>query len=78
MRLRNIPGSREVIAESPFVVHDEESMKGKWREFFGNDKTERKNRDNLVRAVQVASNKVVRASLGADKKPQYTVHFVQK
>ena len=37
MRLRNIPGSREIIAESPFVVHDEESMKGKWREFFGND-----------------------------------------
>ena len=37
MRLRNIPGSREVIAESPFVVHDEESMKGKWREFFEND-----------------------------------------
>ena len=41
-------------------------------------KTERKDRDNLVRAVQVASNKVVRASLGADKKPQYCVHFVQK
>ena len=37
MRLRNIPGSREIIAESSFVVHDEESMKGKWREFFGND-----------------------------------------
>ena len=41
-------------------------------------KTERKDRDNLVRAVQVASNKVVRAALGADKKPQYCVHFVQK
>lgn len=41
-------------------------------------KSERKDRDNLVRAVQVASNKVVRASLGADKKPQYSVHFVQK
>lgn len=41
-------------------------------------KAERKDRDNLVRAVQVASNKVVRASLGADKKPQYSVHFVQK
>ncbi len=41
-------------------------------------KTERKDRDNLIRAVQVASNKVVRASLGADKKPQYSVHFVQK
>lgn len=41
-------------------------------------KTERKDRNNLVRAVQVASNKVIRASLGADKKPQYSVHFVQK
>ena len=41
-------------------------------------KAERKDRDNLVRAVQVASNKVVRASLGADKKPQYSVHFIQK
>ena len=41
-------------------------------------KTERKDRDNLIRAVQVASNKVVRAALGADKKPQYSVHFIQK
>ena len=37
MRLRNIPGSREAIAESEFVIHDEESCKGKWREIFGND-----------------------------------------
>ncbi len=44
----------------------------------GLTKTERKDRDNLIRTVQVASNKVVRASLGADKKPQYSVHFVQK
>ena len=41
-------------------------------------KAERKDKANLIRAVQVASNKVVRASLGADKKPQYSVHFVQK
>ncbi len=41
-------------------------------------KAERKDRDNLVRAVQVATNRVVRAALGADKKPQYNVHFVQK
>lgn len=41
-------------------------------------KAERKDRNNLIRAVQIASNKVVRASLGADKKPQYSVHFVQK
>ena len=41
-------------------------------------KTERKDKNNLYRAVQTATNKVVRASLGADKKPQYSVHFVMK
>ena len=41
-------------------------------------KAERKSQDNLAKAVQMASNKVVRASLGADKKPQYSVHFVLK
>ena len=41
-------------------------------------KSERKDRDNLTRAVQVASNKVVRAALGPDKKPQYSVHFILK
>ena len=41
-------------------------------------KTERKSHDNLHKAVQVAANKVIRASLGADKKPQYSVHFVLK
>ena len=44
----------------------------------GLTKAERKDRNNLVRAVQVASNKVVRAALGNDKKPQYSVHFIQK
>lgn len=44
----------------------------------GLTKAERKDKNNLVRAVQTASNKVVRAALGADKKPQYSVHFVQK
>ncbi len=37
MRLRNIPGSREVIAENEYVVHDEQSYKGHWNEVFGND-----------------------------------------
>ena len=36
MRLRNVKGSRETIADNKYVVHDEESMKGKWSEFFGN------------------------------------------
>ncbi len=37
MRLRNITGSREVIAESIHVVHEEKSCPGKWHEIFGND-----------------------------------------
>ena len=37
MRLRNIPGSREVIAESPFTVHEPKEDKNKWKEAFGND-----------------------------------------
>jgi len=37
MRLRNVPGSREVIAENEYVVHDEQSRKGQWASVFGND-----------------------------------------
>lgn len=36
MRLRNISGSREVIAQSNLVVQDPFSQKGKWKEQFGN------------------------------------------
>lgn len=32
MRLRNISGSREVIAENDYVIHEPETMKGKWNE----------------------------------------------
>ena len=37
MRLRNIPGSREVIADSNICIHEEEKAKGRWKEIFGND-----------------------------------------
>ena len=37
MRLRNVKGSREMIATNDFVVHEEETMKGKWHDFFGNE-----------------------------------------
>ncbi len=38
MRLRNVTGSREMIADSRFVVHEPKEHKGRWREIFGNDK----------------------------------------
>lgn len=34
MRLRNITGSREVIAENEYVVHEPKLMKGRWQELF--------------------------------------------
>lgn len=39
MRLKNIPGAREAIAESKYVIPEEEgewSVKGKWHNVFGN------------------------------------------
>ena len=37
MRLRNIPGARETIAESRYTVKNYKEYKGKWNELFGND-----------------------------------------
>ena len=37
MRLKNVPGSKEYIAASKFVIHDETERKGKVREYFSND-----------------------------------------
>ena len=34
MRLRNIPGSKEAIDTSHFVVHDSIAQKGHWKELF--------------------------------------------
>lgn len=37
MRLRNVPGSRDMIAESRFTIKNETEYKGKWSRVFGND-----------------------------------------
>ena len=37
MRLRNVPGARDVIADSPLVVHDPEKAKGSWNKIFNNN-----------------------------------------
>ena len=38
MRLKHITGSEDAVAASPQVIHEPESMKGKWREDFGGRK----------------------------------------
>ncbi|HIX28707.1 MAG TPA: tRNA (guanosine(46)-N7)-methyltransferase TrmB [Candidatus Blautia stercoravium] len=37
MRLRNIPGAKDAIEESKYVVHNVQEKKGRWQEVFGND-----------------------------------------
>ncbi len=37
MRLRNVKGSREIIASNKYVIDKAEDLKGKWKEQFGND-----------------------------------------
>lgn len=37
MRLRNISGSREIVAADENVVHEPEQYKGKWNTLFGNN-----------------------------------------
>lgn len=34
MRLKNVPGSREVIADSRFVIQDPRAYRGRWQECF--------------------------------------------
>ena len=37
MRLRNIPGAKDAIEDSRYVIHDIQEKKGRWSEVFGND-----------------------------------------
>lgn len=37
MRLRNVPGAREVMVENQYVFTEPEGMKGTWGEVFNND-----------------------------------------
>lgn len=37
MRLRNVRGSRETIAESEYTINNYQEYAGRWREIFGND-----------------------------------------
>lgn len=37
MRLRNVPGARDVIAANEFCIEESPELSGKWKELFGND-----------------------------------------
>lgn len=70
MRLRNVPGSRELIAISPDVVHDERAMKGQWKQFFAE---RRKNtefgEDNIDNVTEGAAGEVTGTFSASDLHP---------
>ena len=37
MRLRYVKGSKELIASHEGIVHNAKELRGKWREYFGNE-----------------------------------------
>ena len=37
MRLKNIPGAKEAVQKSEYVVQDPQALRGRWREAFGAD-----------------------------------------
>ena len=37
MRLRNIPGAKDAIESSPYVIHEPAQNKGRWNEIFKNN-----------------------------------------
>ena len=37
MRLRNIPGSRELIADSQWCIQNPEQWRGRWHQLFENN-----------------------------------------
>ena len=37
MRLKNIPGAKEAVQKSEYVVQDPQALRGRWHEFFGKD-----------------------------------------
>ncbi len=37
MRLRNIPGAREAVAESAYCIKDPAALRGEWKQFLGNE-----------------------------------------
>ena len=37
MRLRNVPGARDAIMDNPMAFTEEDTLKGQWKNIFGND-----------------------------------------
>lgn len=69
MRLRNVPGAREVMVENQYVFTEPEGMKGTWSEVFNND--------NPVR-IEIGMGKVRFVSTLAQLNPDINYVGIEK
>ena len=93
MRLRNIAGSRDVIAESEWVIQEPCSQKGKWTKVFGNDHSIRieigmgkgkflhelakENPEINYIGIEKYSSVLVRALEKMEENPLENLHFIR-
>lgn len=93
MRLRNVKGSREHIAENEFVLKNVEEYKGKWKEMLGDDKPihieigmgkgkflmemARRNPEIHYIGIEKYSSVLVRALEKMEEDPLTNIHFIR-
>ena len=93
MRLRNIPGSREVIANHPSCILEENPQKGSWSDIFGNSNPvhievgmgkgrfimtlARQNPDINYIGIEKYSSVLVRALEKLDEDPIDNIRFIR-
>lgn len=93
MRLRNVKGSRDQIAQNEYVIKNAESRRGKWKEFLGVGsplhieigmgkgkflmELAEKNPDISYIGIEKYSSVLVRALEKMEEKPLNNVHFIR-
>ena len=93
MRLRNVPGAREIMIENEFVFTEPENMAGTWKEVFGNNNPVRieigmgkgrfittlaqMNPDINYIGIEKYSSVLVRALEKMEENPLENLHFIR-
>ena len=93
MRLRNVRGSRDLIAKSPYVIKEPERYRGRWKEFYGDGRPlhieigmgkgkflmelARENPEIHYIGIEKFSSVLVRAIEKMEEAPLENVHFLR-
>ena len=92
MRLKNIPGAREKIAASEYVIHNPKEWKGNWKDFWKSEKEihievgmgkgrfmmemARKNKDINYIGIEMYSSVLLRAVQKMEEEPLENLRFI--